>query len=74
MRALPCQQVWLYMRERKDKETPNAMHVYESVVRSIEVGGAVSSGGCGRTCSRSTLLGWEMQHSDGGEGAGAWAR
>ncbi|PSC72146.1 mRNA-capping enzyme isoform X1 [Micractinium conductrix] len=32
----PQKQVWLYMRERKDKETPNAMHVYESVVRSIE--------------------------------------
>lgn len=27
------------MRERKDKETPNATHVYESVQRSIEVGG-----------------------------------
>jgi hypothetical protein len=29
-------QAWRFMRERKDKDTPNAFHVYESVSRSIE--------------------------------------
>ena len=29
-------QSWVYMRDRKDKETPNAYHVYEKVVKSIE--------------------------------------
>ena len=33
----PPAQVWLFMRERKDKDTPNATHVYESVARSIKV-------------------------------------
>lgn len=32
-------QAWRYMRERRDKDTPNAWHVYESVSRSIQVGG-----------------------------------
>lgn len=27
---------WVYMRERRDKPTPNAYHVYESVARSIQ--------------------------------------
>lgn len=27
---------WIFMRERKDKETPNAYHVYEKVMRSIQ--------------------------------------
>ena len=26
---------WLYLRERKDKDTPNAYHVFEKVMRSI---------------------------------------
>lgn len=41
MRIIECswdpeKQVWLFMRERKDKELPNATHVFESVQRSIE--------------------------------------
>lgn len=28
--------VWVFMRERRDKATPNAYHVYESVARSIQ--------------------------------------
>ena len=28
---------WVFMRERRDKTTPNAYHVYESVVQSIKV-------------------------------------
>lgn len=28
-------QTWVYMRERRDKHTPNAYHVYESVEASI---------------------------------------
>lgn len=35
-RAAPAQQVWRFMRERKDKDAANAFHVYESVARSIE--------------------------------------
>lgn len=27
---------WRFMRERRDKDTPNAQHVYESVARSIQ--------------------------------------
>ena len=27
---------WVFMRVRKDKETPNAFHVYEKVLRSIQ--------------------------------------
>ena len=30
------QQAWVYMRERRDKDTPNAWHVYEKVLQSIE--------------------------------------
>ena len=30
------QQTWRFLRERKDKETPNAFHVYEKVMKSIE--------------------------------------
>ena len=32
----PEEQAWIYMRERRDKDTPNAYHVYEKVVQSIE--------------------------------------
>lgn len=32
----PEEQAWVYMRERRDKDTPNAYHVYEKVVHSIE--------------------------------------
>ena len=28
-------EAWVYMRERRDKDTPNAYHVYEKVVQSI---------------------------------------
>ena len=27
---------WIYMRERKDKDMPNAFHVFEKVLRSIQ--------------------------------------
>ena len=27
---------WVFMRVRKDKDTPNAFHVYEKVLRSIQ--------------------------------------
>lgn len=30
------QQCWKFLRDRKDKETPNAYHVYEKVMKSIE--------------------------------------
>lgn len=30
------QQTWKFLRDRKDKETPNAYHVYEKVMKSIE--------------------------------------
>lgn len=30
------QQTWRFLRDRKDKDTPNAVHVYEKVVKSIE--------------------------------------
>ena len=30
------QQSWKFLRDRKDKETPNAFHVYEKVMKSIE--------------------------------------
>lgn len=33
---LPEARVWEFMRERRDKDTPNAYHVYESVARSIQ--------------------------------------
>ena len=30
------QEVWRFLRERKDKDFPNAVHVYEKVMKSIE--------------------------------------
>lgn len=30
------QNAWVYMRERRDKDTTNAWHVYEKVVASIQ--------------------------------------
>ena len=30
------QQTWKFLRDRKDKETPNAYHVYEKVMKSID--------------------------------------
>ena len=30
------QEAWIYMRERRDKKTPNAWHVYEKVLQSIK--------------------------------------
>lgn len=30
------QQMWRFMRDRRDKDTPNAYHVYEKVMKSIE--------------------------------------
>ena len=30
------QEAWVYMRERRDKKTPNAWHVYEKVLQSIK--------------------------------------
>ena len=30
------QQTWRFLRERRDKEMPNAYHVYEKVMTSIE--------------------------------------
>lgn len=30
------EQTWSYMRERRDKDTPNAYHVFEKVMKSIE--------------------------------------
>lgn len=41
MRIIECsydpeKDTWVFMRERKDKDTPNAQHVYESVSRSIQ--------------------------------------
>lgn len=30
------QEAWTYMRERRDKKTPNAWHVYEKVLQSIK--------------------------------------
>lgn len=30
------QQTWKFLRDRRDKETPNAFHVYEKVMKSIE--------------------------------------
>jgi len=43
------------MRERVDKNTPNAMHVYESVKRSIEVGALC---GLGHVASVSSGVEW----------------
>jgi hypothetical protein len=46
-----CLQAWRFMRERKDKDTPNAFHVYESVSRSIEVSQSTeAAGGLARAC------------------------
>ena len=42
----------MFMRERKDKEMPNATHVYESVQRSIEVGGPLESSWRWRSASQ----------------------
>lgn len=30
------QEAWTYMRDRRDKKTPNAWHVYEKVLQSIK--------------------------------------
>ena len=30
------QESWMYMRDRRDKKTPNAWHVYEKVLQSIK--------------------------------------
>ena len=30
------QEAWMYMRERRDKKMPNAWHVYEKVLQSIQ--------------------------------------
>ena len=30
------QEAWKYMRDRRDKKTPNAWHVYEKVLQSIK--------------------------------------
>lgn len=30
------EEAWVYMRERRDKKTPNAWHVYEKVLQSIK--------------------------------------
>lgn len=30
------QEAWTYMRERRDKQTPNAWHVYHKVLQSIK--------------------------------------
>ena len=73
------QEAWTYMRDRRDKKTPNAWHVYEKVLQSIkdnitpnDLVGIIQEATCGNiiyaASSKSKGLAPSSERSDKGNG------